>query len=154
AKQRDRGQVPAQRPHGQLRLGLPARALAEGPGPLRGARAGGRRADAGGRRDEGDRRGRAAGRAARAGLHHRRPGVRELGRRRGPGREGSARVRGKTKGETPRMTTLEVSSRSEAVEETQSFLKTGEQFLEELRDGREVIYRGERIDDVTTHPAT
>jgi 4-hydroxyphenylacetate 3-monooxygenase len=36
----------------------------------------------------------------------------------------------------------------------QAHLKTGEQFRESLRDGREVWYRGERIEDVTAHPAT
>jgi 4-hydroxyphenylacetate 3-monooxygenase len=30
---------------------------------------------------------------------------------------------------------------------------TGEQYLEELRDGREVYIYGDRVDDVTTHPA-
>jgi 4-hydroxyphenylacetate 3-monooxygenase len=39
-------------------------------------------------------------------------------------------------------------------QQTQSFLKTGEEFKESLRDGRTVWYRGERIEDVTTHPAT
>ena len=37
---------------------------------------------------------------------------------------------------------------------TGSFLKNGEQFKESLRDGRLVWYRGERVEDVTTHPAT
>jgi 4-hydroxyphenylacetate 3-monooxygenase len=32
-------------------------------------------------------------------------------------------------------------------------LKTGEQYLEGLRDGRVVYIGGERVDDVTTHPA-
>ena len=31
--------------------------------------------------------------------------------------------------------------------------QTGEEFLESLRDGREVYIYGERVDDVTTHPA-
>ena len=31
---------------------------------------------------------------------------------------------------------------------------TGDQYIERLRDGREVYYRGERIEDVTTHPVT
>ena len=30
---------------------------------------------------------------------------------------------------------------------------TGEEFIESLRDGREVWLYGERVDDVTTHPA-
>jgi 4-hydroxyphenylacetate 3-monooxygenase len=30
---------------------------------------------------------------------------------------------------------------------------TGQEFLESLRDGREVYIQGERVDDVTTHPA-
>ena len=30
---------------------------------------------------------------------------------------------------------------------------TGDEYLESLRDGREVYFRGERVDDVTTHPA-
>ncbi|SFO22939.1 4-hydroxyphenylacetate 3-monooxygenase oxygenase component [Pseudonocardia ammonioxydans] len=30
---------------------------------------------------------------------------------------------------------------------------TGSEYLESLRDGREVYFRGERVDDVTTHPA-
>jgi 4-hydroxyphenylacetate 3-monooxygenase len=33
-------------------------------------------------------------------------------------------------------------------------VKTGEQFKEALRDGRQVYYKGERIEDVTDHPAT
>lgn len=33
-------------------------------------------------------------------------------------------------------------------------LKTGEQFKESLQDGRQVYYKGELIEDVTTHPAT
>lgn len=33
-------------------------------------------------------------------------------------------------------------------------LKTGAEFRESLRDGREVWYRGERVDDVTSHAAT
>ena len=33
-------------------------------------------------------------------------------------------------------------------------LKTGEEFKESLRDNREVWYRGEQVEDVTTHPAT
>jgi 4-hydroxyphenylacetate 3-monooxygenase len=35
-----------------------------------------------------------------------------------------------------------------------SFLRTGEEFKDSLRDGREVWYDGERVDDVTTHFAT
>lgn len=31
-------------------------------------------------------------------------------------------------------------------------LRTPEQYKESLKDGREVYYRGERVDDVTTHP--
>jgi len=34
------------------------------------------------------------------------------------------------------------------------FLKNGEEYIKTLQDGREVIYKGERIEDVTTHPAT
>ncbi|MGE0746213.1 MAG: 4-hydroxyphenylacetate 3-hydroxylase N-terminal domain-containing protein [Rhodospirillales bacterium] len=34
------------------------------------------------------------------------------------------------------------------------FLMTGEQYLESQRDGRVVYYKGEVIEDVTTHPAT
>jgi 4-hydroxyphenylacetate 3-monooxygenase len=30
---------------------------------------------------------------------------------------------------------------------------TGKEYLESLRDGREVYIQGERVDDVTTHPA-
>lgn len=30
---------------------------------------------------------------------------------------------------------------------------TGSEYLESLRDGREIYFRGERVDDVTTHPA-
>ena len=33
-------------------------------------------------------------------------------------------------------------------------LLTGEQYRASLRDGRTVYYRGERIEDITTHPAT
>lgn len=33
------------------------------------------------------------------------------------------------------------------------YLKTGEQYVESLRDGREVWYQGERVEDVTEHPA-
>src|SRR4051812_18844609 len=32
-------------------------------------------------------------------------------------------------------------------------LLTGEEYLASLRDGREVYIDGERVDDVTTHPA-
>jgi len=31
-------------------------------------------------------------------------------------------------------------------------MKTYEEYLESLRDGREVYYRGERVEDITTHP--
>jgi 4-hydroxyphenylacetate 3-monooxygenase len=34
-----------------------------------------------------------------------------------------------------------------------SFLKSGEQYRESLRDGREVWFDGERVEDVTVHPA-
>ncbi|WP_214370210.1 4-hydroxyphenylacetate 3-hydroxylase family protein [Pseudonocardia sp. H11422] len=37
---------------------------------------------------------------------------------------------------------------------TDAILRTGEQYKKALRDGRVVWYGGERIDDVTTHPAT
>ncbi|PSP82506.1 4-hydroxyphenylacetate 3-monooxygenase, oxygenase component [Halobacteriales archaeon QS_1_68_17] len=33
-------------------------------------------------------------------------------------------------------------------------LRTKEEYVQSLRDSREVYYKGERIDDVTTHPAT
>jgi len=32
-------------------------------------------------------------------------------------------------------------------------IRRGEQFLESLKDGRQVWLRGEKVDDVTTHPA-
>ncbi len=32
-------------------------------------------------------------------------------------------------------------------------MRTRDQYIESLRDGREVYYRGERVDDVTQHPA-
>lgn len=32
-------------------------------------------------------------------------------------------------------------------------LLTGEEYLESLRDGREVYYDGEKVEDVTDHPA-
>jgi 4-hydroxyphenylacetate 3-monooxygenase len=38
--------------------------------------------------------------------------------------------------------------------ETGGFVRTSDEYRESLRDGREVWYRGERIEDVTTHPAT
>ena len=41
---------------------------------------------------------------------------------------------------------------SDSSEET--FLKTGDEFRNSLRDGREVWYQGEIMEDVTTHPAT
>ncbi|HIM48387.1 MAG TPA: hypothetical protein EYM32_05890, partial [Dehalococcoidia bacterium] len=31
-------------------------------------------------------------------------------------------------------------------------VRTGKQFLEGLRDGREIWLEGERVEDVTTHP--
>jgi 4-hydroxyphenylacetate 3-monooxygenase len=34
-----------------------------------------------------------------------------------------------------------------------SFIKSGEEYKESLRDGREVWYDGERVEDVTKHPA-
>jgi 4-hydroxyphenylacetate 3-monooxygenase len=36
----------------------------------------------------------------------------------------------------------------------QDRLRTGAQYIESLRDGRDVIYKGERVEDVTTHEAT
>src|SRR5207248_10296081 len=33
-------------------------------------------------------------------------------------------------------------------------IRTGEQFLESIRDGRRVLCAGEMIDDLTTHPKT
>ena len=33
-------------------------------------------------------------------------------------------------------------------------MRTGEEYIESLRDGREVYYKGERVEDVTTHFAT
>ena len=35
-----------------------------------------------------------------------------------------------------------------------TFLKNGEEYVRSLQDGREVIYKGERVEDVTTHFAT
>ena len=32
-------------------------------------------------------------------------------------------------------------------------IRTGEEYRESLRDGREVWINGERVDDVTAHPA-
>jgi 4-hydroxyphenylacetate 3-monooxygenase len=40
------------------------------------------------------------------------------------------------------------------VEIRSEHLMTGDRFRESLRDGREVWYKGERVEDVTTHPAT
>jgi 4-hydroxyphenylacetate 3-monooxygenase len=40
------------------------------------------------------------------------------------------------------------------VEAEKTLLKSGEEYKESLRDGREVWYQGERIEDVTTHPVT
>ncbi|MEZ5101767.1 MAG: 4-hydroxyphenylacetate 3-hydroxylase N-terminal domain-containing protein [Thermoleophilia bacterium] len=37
---------------------------------------------------------------------------------------------------------------------TQHYLRTGDEYRASLRDEREVWYRGERIEDVTEHPAT
>ena len=34
------------------------------------------------------------------------------------------------------------------------YLKTADEYLESLQDGREVYYKGERVEDVTTHFAT
>jgi 4-hydroxyphenylacetate 3-monooxygenase len=34
------------------------------------------------------------------------------------------------------------------------YLKTGEEYVKSLQDGREVYYKGERVEDVTTHEAT
>ncbi len=34
------------------------------------------------------------------------------------------------------------------------YLKTGDEFISSLQDNREVYYKGERVEDVTTHPAT
>ncbi len=41
-----------------------------------------------------------------------------------------------------------------AVAEQQTYLKTSEDYVESMRDGRQVFYQGEPVDDVTTHPAT
>ena len=38
------------------------------------------------------------------------------------------------------------------MEPTTASLRTPEQYRESLRDGRRVYYRGQRVDDVTTHP--
>ena len=38
--------------------------------------------------------------------------------------------------------------------ETQALLRTGGQYIESLRDDRVVFYKGERVEDVTTHEAT
>src|SRR5919204_1352362 len=42
---------------------------------------------------------------------------------------------------------------AQAVEQT-TFVKDAEAYKESLRDGRQVFYGGELIEDVTTHPAT
>ena len=34
------------------------------------------------------------------------------------------------------------------------YLKTGEEYVKSLQDDREVYYKGERVEDVTTHVAT
>lgn len=49
-----------------------------------------------------------------------------------------------------------VSKRGQRVtsEKLATRLKTGDEFRESLRDGREVWYRGQTIDDVTRHPST
>jgi 4-hydroxyphenylacetate 3-monooxygenase len=44
-----------------------------------------------------------------------------------------------------------------ATTETQTqkhYLRTGQDYIESLKDDREVYYKGERVDDVTTHEAT
>jgi 4-hydroxyphenylacetate 3-monooxygenase len=41
-----------------------------------------------------------------------------------------------------------------AITESVTHLTTGAEYIESLRDGREVWYRGERVEDVTTHPVT
>src|SRR5579862_5656716 len=41
--------------------------------------------------------------------------------------------------------------RMAAVTETHSFVRDGATYRESLRDGREVWYRGQRVEDVTTH---
>lgn len=41
-----------------------------------------------------------------------------------------------------------------SMQEEKTFVKSGAEYLESLRDGRAVFYRGEQIEDVTEHPAT
>ena len=43
---------------------------------------------------------------------------------------------------------------SEDGTETRTQLRTGQQYVESLRDNRVVFYKGERVEDVTTHEAT
>ena len=38
--------------------------------------------------------------------------------------------------------------------QTQVSLRTGEDYINSLKDDREVYYKGERVEDVTTHEAT
>jgi len=45
-------------------------------------------------------------------------------------------------------------STSAATPVTKTLLKTGDEYRESLRDGRDVWIMGERIEDVTTHPVT
>jgi 4-hydroxyphenylacetate 3-monooxygenase len=45
------------------------------------------------------------------------------------------------------------SSRGMTTASEVSYLKTGEDYRASLRDGREIWYQGERVEDVTTHPA-
>src|ERR1700728_4620461 len=46
-----------------------------------------------------------------------------------------------------------MSQHPEAILEGKKRPFTGAEFLESLRDGREVYIYGERVEDVTTHPA-
>jgi 4-hydroxyphenylacetate 3-monooxygenase len=42
----------------------------------------------------------------------------------------------------------------ESLQEEKTLVRTGDEYLESLRDGRAVYYKGEQIEDVTEHPAT
>ena len=42
----------------------------------------------------------------------------------------------------------------ESLQEEKTLVRTGAEYLESLRDGRAVFYKGELIEDVTEHPAT
>ena len=61
---------------------------------------------------------------------------------------------GKTKGKRDFMTTA-TEKRSTPASTTSESLRpmTGEEYIESIRDGREVFLYGDRVKDVTTHPA-